>query len=107
MPKWVANTSCCWASLPSCPKKRMDGSSLEPACAGVAQGDLFEVRRFWEKPSREHAAVLMSLGCLWNSFIMVGRVSAFLKILRIALPELIAAFEERSGAKGGGLTSAK
>lgn len=57
-------------------------------------GDLFEVRRFWEKPSRETAAMLMSAGCLWNSFIMVGRVSAFLKILRSALPALIAAFEE-------------
>jgi mannose-1-phosphate guanylyltransferase len=58
-----------------------------------AGGDLFEVRRFREKPSKEAAVRLMAAGCLWNSFVMVGRVSAFLKLMRLALPRLLAAFE--------------
>jgi mannose-1-phosphate guanylyltransferase len=58
-----------------------------------AHGSLFEVKRFWEKPTRELAIGLMAAGCLWNSFVMVGRVRAFLKMIRLAIPELIAAFE--------------
>lgn len=56
-------------------------------------GDLFEVKRFWEKPTRELAIELMTAGCLWNSFVMVGRVQAFLRMIRLAVPELITAFE--------------
>jgi len=48
------------------------------------------VRRFWEKPSPALACELMDRGCLWNSFVMVGAVSAFLKMIRLALPELFA-----------------
>lgn len=40
------------------------------------------VRRFWEKPSPALARELMARGCLWNSFVMVGAVSAFLKMIR-------------------------
>ena len=46
------------------------------------------VRRFWEKPKDEVARGLMDHGCLWNSFVMVGSVSAFLKMIRRALPDL-------------------
>lgn len=59
----------------------------------VNRSPVSEVRRFWEKPSRRVAAQLMGGGCLWNSFVMVGRVSAFLAMIRRTLPELIAAFE--------------
>ena len=34
----------------------------------------------------------MDRGCLWNSFVMVGRVDALLKMTRAALPELYANF---------------
>jgi mannose-1-phosphate guanylyltransferase len=51
---------------------------------------VFEVRRFWEKPSRKTAGRLMRRGCLWNSFVMVGRVSAFLGLISQTLPELLA-----------------
>lgn len=50
------------------------------------------VRRFWEKPPRSLARELMDRGCLWNSFVMVGAVSAFLKMIRLAVPELFARF---------------
>ena len=51
------------------------------------------VSHFWEKPSRPLAADLMARGCLWNSFVMVGQVHAFLKLLRHALPCLVGRFE--------------
>jgi hypothetical protein len=34
------------------------------------------------------AAALMKRGCLWDSFVMVWRVDAFLKLIRQALPQL-------------------
>lgn len=42
------------------------------------------VRRFWEKPSRAVAQTLLDRGCLWNTFVMVGRVDAFLELIRSA-----------------------
>jgi mannose-1-phosphate guanylyltransferase len=60
---------------------------------GVAGDTIFEVSRFWEKPSKETATRLWRAGCFWNSFIMVGRVSAFCKILRRSLPDLLVAFD--------------
>jgi mannose-1-phosphate guanylyltransferase len=40
----------------------------------------------------------MKMGCLWNSFVMVGRVSAFLGMIRQASPDLFDRFNaiERS-----------
>jgi mannose-1-phosphate guanylyltransferase len=65
----------------------------------VAGGAVSEVRRFWEKPSRRVATQLMRGGCLWNSFVMVGRVTAFLAMIRRTLPELLTSFTEtRSSA---------
>lgn len=57
-----------------------------------AQRSITRVRKFWEKPSLNLAASLMESGCLWNSFVMVGRVDALLKMTRAAMPELFAAF---------------
>jgi mannose-1-phosphate guanylyltransferase len=63
----------------------------------VASGGVSQVRRFWEKPSGRVAARLMRSGCLWNSFVMVGRVSAFLAMIGRTLPEIIRAFESMEG----------
>jgi mannose-1-phosphate guanylyltransferase len=52
-----------------------------------------EVSRFWEKPSRRIASHLMRRGCLWNSFVMVGTVGAFINMIRHTLPNLITCFE--------------
>jgi mannose-1-phosphate guanylyltransferase len=67
---------------------------IEPVSSESAKkaGALWWVRRFWEKPAPELARELMERGCLWNSFVMVGRVSAFLKMIRHAAPELYASF---------------
>lgn len=40
------------------------------------------VRQFWEKPDAGFAEMLRARGCLWNSFVMVGRVRAFLALVR-------------------------
>ena len=57
-----------------------------------AQGSITRVRKFWEKPSLHLASSLMERGCLWNSFVMVGRVDALLKMTRAAMPEMYDAF---------------
>jgi mannose-1-phosphate guanylyltransferase len=51
------------------------------------------VSRFWEKPGPTLALALMERGCLWNTFVMVGRVNAFLKLIQQALPALVESFE--------------
>jgi mannose-1-phosphate guanylyltransferase len=58
-----------------------------------AVDSVFPVTRFWEKPNPVLASALMARGCLWNSFVMVGHISAFLKLFRNALPGLIKSFE--------------
>ena len=35
----------------------------------------------------------MERGCLWNSFVMIGHVNAFMNLIRHALPELVESFE--------------
>ena len=69
---------------------------IEPGNS-VDRSAVSEVRRFWEKPSRRVATRLMRGGCLWNSFVMVGRVRAFLAMIRRSLPELLRSFESMEG----------
>jgi mannose-1-phosphate guanylyltransferase len=54
---------------------------------------IFDVNRFWEKPSRAVAKRLFRNGCLWNSFVMIGAVEAFIEMIQRTIPELIASFE--------------
>lgn len=51
------------------------------------------VRRFWEKPSANVARSLMERGCLWNSFVMIGSVKAFLNMTKRTLTELFEYFQ--------------
>ena len=68
---------------------------IEPGSplAGKSGAFISEVNRFWEKPSRRIASRLMRRGCLWNSFVMVGAVHAFITMIRHTLPNLLACFE--------------
>jgi len=68
---------------------------IEPAPSILAPlgGAISRVRRFWEKPSKNVAQALMDQGFLWNSFVMVGRVDAFLLMIQRAAPRLYGAFE--------------
>jgi mannose-1-phosphate guanylyltransferase len=64
-----------------------------PALEGRANRALMSIKRFWEKPSREVAHNLLSLGCVWNTFVMVGRLAAFLGLIQETAPDLYRAFE--------------
>jgi mannose-1-phosphate guanylyltransferase len=82
--------------------------SPEEAYGWIEPGDslasqVFEVRRFREKPTRRVAVRLMRGGSLWNSFVMVGRVSAFLELIRRTLPDLLRSFESMWAAVTPGM----
>lgn len=68
---------------------------IEPHASILAnvQRSITRVSKFWEKPGLSLASSLMARGCLWNSFVMVGRIDALLKMTRAALPEMYAAFD--------------
>lgn len=57
-----------------------------------AGNPLPRVRRFWEMPSEPEARNLQERGCLWNTFVMVGRARAFLAMLQAAAPGIYDAF---------------
>lgn len=58
------------------------------------------VSKFWEKPTFEVAQALLLKGCLWNSFVMIGKVGTFLKSIEKHLPELYRIFAASSIAFG-------
>ena len=70
----------------------------------VAPIPLFRVSRFWEKPSLPEAEVLLRRGCLWNTFVTVGRAEAFLDLLCSEIPDVVLSIA--SALSGGGLDSA-
>ena len=55
--------------------------------------DSFRVRGFVEKPSPPVARFLLEQGSLWNTFVLVGKVFAFLEMTCSAMPGLLKAFE--------------
>jgi mannose-1-phosphate guanylyltransferase len=60
----------------------------------------FPIQRFWEKPSARLAERLFERGALWNSFVMIGWVDAFLALTARSAPELLAALEPLGRALG-------
>lgn len=78
---------------PTAPETEYGWIEPEPSILASAEKSITRVRKFWEKPGSSLASSLMKRGCLWNSFVMVGRVDALLKLTRAALPEMYAAFE--------------
>ena len=57
---------------------------------------LLRVGQFWEKPSLEIATELLNRGCVWNTFVMVGKAAAFLDVIRSSTPDLYQAFVSMS-----------
>jgi mannose-1-phosphate guanylyltransferase len=55
--------------------------------------DSFRVRGFFEKPPLSLAQFLFAQGSLWNTFIMVGSVFAFLEMICSAMPGLLKTFQ--------------
>lgn len=62
---------------------------------------MYSVDRFWEKPEPVVAEMLRDRGCLWNSFVMVGKVRAFLDLIAKTAPELWEAFAPLGRTMGG------
>ncbi|HEX7362509.1 MAG TPA: sugar phosphate nucleotidyltransferase [Bryobacteraceae bacterium] len=61
---------------------------IEPDLGNTAfRSGLAPIKRFWEKPSPETAQLLLNRGCLWNTFVMIGRAAAFLNMIEAAAPE--------------------
>lgn len=69
-----------------------------------AHASVFDVRHFWEKPSAETAKRLLDDAWLWNSFIMVARLSTLLGMVMLAMPDLYRSFTRVSSSL---LTSAE
>lgn len=80
-------------------------SSAEPSYGWIEPGALLgtfgpssvrAIVRFIEKPAPSLAAQLMASGSLWNTLILVGRVSTMLSLFLIAAPALYWAFSKAS-----------
>jgi mannose-1-phosphate guanylyltransferase len=54
--------------------------------------DTRRVARFWEKPAADVAAMVRARGGLWNGFVMVGCLGAFLDLFTGTVPMLWEAF---------------
>jgi mannose-1-phosphate guanylyltransferase len=84
--------------------ERPEGSYgwIEPgeAVALRTGGELYRVRRFWEKPGPERAEQFHAQGWFWNSFVMVGRVATLAGLVKLALPALYEAFTRIRPALG-------
>jgi mannose-1-phosphate guanylyltransferase len=50
---------------------------------------LSRVNRFWEKPSLQEAQTLLRRGCLWNTFVTIGRAKTFLELLCAEIPDVV------------------
>lgn len=74
---------------------------IEPEAAfrPVREGWLRSIRKFWEKPGAQLAQCLIDRGCLWNTFVMVGRARAFLDLIGSAAPRTYHAFRSLFAAE--------
>ncbi|MGJ5813639.1 sugar phosphate nucleotidyltransferase [Paludibaculum fermentans] len=61
----------------------------EPLAAPPSNSVPARVRHFWEKPDLPSVQKLLRLGCLWNTSVTIGRVSAFIKVLCAAVPKTV------------------
>jgi mannose-1-phosphate guanylyltransferase len=78
---------------PECPEVEYGWIEPGPFIRSPLSPAIRSVSRFWEKPSQTLASNLLARGCLWNSFVMVGHVQAFLDLIRHTLPVLFERFE--------------
>jgi mannose-1-phosphate guanylyltransferase len=63
---------------------------------------LFRVEGFKEKPPLALAQALLRKNCLWNTFVMVGHVGAFLEMARMTAPGLLKMLESMQVKSDGG-----
>jgi mannose-1-phosphate guanylyltransferase len=65
---------------------------VEPARSTRSYRGFLRAKRFWEKPPLKVAKDLLDRGCVWNTFVMVGRAGAFVNLIRSAAPDFYEAF---------------
>lgn len=65
---------------------------IEPDQRLNMEPEIFSVRRFWEKPTAALAIQLLGRACLWNSFVMVARLSTLLGLLMVTVSDLYRSF---------------
>jgi mannose-1-phosphate guanylyltransferase len=67
---------------------------IEPGrpVGGLHFADFRRVRQFWEKPTVSQAEAFWTQGWFWNSFVMVGRASTILELIKQAVPSVYEAF---------------
>ncbi|HEX6124067.1 MAG TPA: sugar phosphate nucleotidyltransferase [Pyrinomonadaceae bacterium] len=63
---------------------------------GELSRSVSRVKKFWEKPTLGVAKKLLEAGCLWNSFVMVGKVDTFLAMVKRHLPDMFRMFAASS-----------
>jgi mannose-1-phosphate guanylyltransferase len=78
--------------VPDNPEREYGWIEPGPVLTSHPVGPICRVNQFWEKPSLAFAEELMARGCLWNSFLMVGHVKAFLNLFDHTVPSLTNAF---------------
>ncbi len=61
---------------------------IEPG-AGLSRRAASRVKRFWEKPGLAETHELFRRGCLWNTFVCIGRASSFLDLLCSQAPDTV------------------
>jgi mannose-1-phosphate guanylyltransferase len=65
------------------------------------QSGLFRVKGFQEKPPLDRARALLRSGSLWNTFVMVGRLSSFLEMAWATVPRLMETLESMEMVAAG------
>jgi mannose-1-phosphate guanylyltransferase len=55
--------------------------------------EVYQVRRFWEKPSLEEADALYLKGCLWNTMVLVAPARVLLGLFESLTPTLMRCFD--------------
>jgi mannose-1-phosphate guanylyltransferase len=50
---------------------------------------LCRVNRFWEKPALPEARALLQNGCLWNTFVTIGKGATLLELLCSEVPDVV------------------
>jgi mannose-1-phosphate guanylyltransferase len=66
---------------------------IQVGAAISGRSDSFQVQAFHEKPAPLVARFLFDQGSLWNTFVMVGKVFAFLEMICSAMPGLLKTFQ--------------
>jgi mannose-1-phosphate guanylyltransferase len=69
---------------------------IRPAAPVAADppAELCAVEGFVEKPDPKTAAALHREGCLWNTFVLAGRLQTYLRLAESGMPEVLAALRE-------------